>query len=174
MFLFGFSWLFAALTINVREVRLAAQIIFTISSTFQGFFIFLFFCVFSKDARESWKEALSCGRYKSKHLNPNLKLASSSNGAKKMNAKVSSDFTSNTYSSKVQSSDKTLKKSTVSSTEDLIQKNGTERYEKVPMGIEMQEQVVSIPFTDSPTVPVQAEINVGSEVKKDLGKECAA
>ena len=70
MFLFGLSWIFAAFTITIEEVRIPAQVLFAIFNSLQGFFIFLFFCVFNKDARESWKEVQSCGKYKSDYLNP--------------------------------------------------------------------------------------------------------
>ena len=73
MALFGLTWLFAALTITVSVVRTPAQIIFAVLNSLQGFFIFLFYCVLNKVERESWKELLSCGRYQSKYLNPNLK-----------------------------------------------------------------------------------------------------
>ena len=63
VFLFGLTWIFGALTIS--DASLPFQIIFVVSNGFQGFFIFLFFCVFSKDARELWVEFLTCGRYKS-------------------------------------------------------------------------------------------------------------
>ena len=63
VFLFGLTWVFGALTIS--DASLPFQIIFVVSNGFQGFFIFLFFCVFSKDARELWVEFLTCGRYKS-------------------------------------------------------------------------------------------------------------
>lgn len=76
MLIFGLSWLFGALTITVQEVRLAFQIPFAVFTSLQGFFIFLFFCVLSKEARESWKEILSCGHYKSTFLNPNLRFSS--------------------------------------------------------------------------------------------------
>ena len=72
-FLFGTSWLFAALTITVEEVRKPAQVLFAIFNSLQGFFIFLFLCIFSKEARESWAQVLSFGRYKSEFLNPTLK-----------------------------------------------------------------------------------------------------
>ena len=81
MFLFGLSWLFAALTITVPGVRLTFQILFTIFASLQGFFVFLFFCAFSKDARELWKEALSCGRYKSTPFKPTLMLTSDKTGS---------------------------------------------------------------------------------------------
>lgn len=55
MFLFGFAWLFAILTISVPGLRDTFQILFTISNSFQGVFIFLFFCVLNEEARESWK-----------------------------------------------------------------------------------------------------------------------
>lgn len=65
MFLFGLTWLFGALTIRVQGVRLASQLLFAIFSSFQGFFIFVFFCVLSKEVRDLWKETLRCGNYKS-------------------------------------------------------------------------------------------------------------
>ena len=68
MFLFGLTWLFAILTFS--GLGGTFQVLFTIFNSFQGFFIFLFFCVFNKDAVESWKELLSCGKYKSKLLHP--------------------------------------------------------------------------------------------------------
>ena len=78
MFLFGISWLFAALTVTVQGIRLPAQVIFAIFNSLQGFFIFVFFCVLSREARESWKEVLSFGWYKSAYLNPSLKRAKNS------------------------------------------------------------------------------------------------
>ena len=64
MSLFGLTWLFGAFT--VVGATLVFQVLFAIFNSLQGFFIFLFYCVFSRDARELWKETLSCGRYKSK------------------------------------------------------------------------------------------------------------
>ena len=66
MFLFGLTWLFAALTVSAAS--LVFQILFALFNSLQGFFIFLFFCVFSSDARDSWKQVLCCGRYKSGSL----------------------------------------------------------------------------------------------------------
>ena len=73
MFLFGLTWLFGALTVTgLRDSRAstAFQTLFVLLNAFQGFFIFLFFCVFSKDARESWLELFfrARDRYKSKSL----------------------------------------------------------------------------------------------------------
>ena len=73
MFLFGLTWLFGALTVTgLRDSRAstAFQTLFVLLNAFQGFFIFLFFCVFSKDARESWLELFfhARDRYKSKTL----------------------------------------------------------------------------------------------------------
>ena len=73
MFLFGLTWLFGTLTVTgLRDSRAstAFQTLFVLLNAFQGFFIFLFFCVFSKDARESWLELFfrACDRYKSKTL----------------------------------------------------------------------------------------------------------
>ena len=52
MFMFGLQWLFGALTI--AEASLAFQWLFVIFSTLQGLFLFIFFCVLGKDAREEW------------------------------------------------------------------------------------------------------------------------
>ena len=57
MSLFGLTWIFGALTIS--GASLPFQILFVIFNGFQGFFIFLFLCVFSTDARKLWKESLS-------------------------------------------------------------------------------------------------------------------
>ena len=85
MFLFGLTWLFAILTFSAPGLRETFQALFTIFNSFQGFFIFLFFCVFSKEAREYWKEVLSCGRYTSQFLHPSQtrNVSSSGAGAKK-------------------------------------------------------------------------------------------
>ena len=39
--------------------------------------------MFSREARELWKETLSCGRYQSAFLNPNLKFSSTTGTAEK-------------------------------------------------------------------------------------------
>ena len=83
MFLFGLTWLFAILTFSIPVLREAFQILFVVFNSFQGFFIFLFFCVFNKEALESWAELLSCGKYKSKLLHPSQAKFSSSAAAKK-------------------------------------------------------------------------------------------
>ena len=70
MFLFGLTWFFAILTFSIPGLRETGSILFTIFNSFQGFFIFLFFGVISKEARESWKEFLSCGKYTSQFLRP--------------------------------------------------------------------------------------------------------
>ena len=75
MFLFGLTWLFAILTFSAPGLRETFQILFTIFNSFQGFFIFLFFCVFNKDALESWKSVLSCRKYSSKQLHPSLAIS---------------------------------------------------------------------------------------------------
>lgn len=67
MFLFGLTWLFAALTINIdgnEVLRITFQTFFVVTASFQGFFIFLFFCVLKKEARDSWREVLLCGKHK--------------------------------------------------------------------------------------------------------------
>ena len=83
MFLFGLTWLFAVLTISVTGLRQIFQILFVIFNSFQGFFIFLFFCIFNKEAIESWREFLTRGRYKSKLLHPSQAKYSSGTGTGK-------------------------------------------------------------------------------------------
>jgi hypothetical protein len=85
MFLFGLTWLFGILTFSVDGLREAFQILFTIFNSFQGFFIFLFFCAFNKEALESWKELLSCGKYTSKLLHPSKAKYNSTAMANKVN-----------------------------------------------------------------------------------------
>ena len=58
--LYGLTWLFGAFTI--RDASLVFQILFTIFTSLQGFFIFLFFCVFGREARELWLQVLCCGK----------------------------------------------------------------------------------------------------------------
>ena len=60
MFMFGLQWLFGALTI--AEASLAFQWLFVIFSTLQGLFLFIFFCVLGKDARDEWMRVFTCGR----------------------------------------------------------------------------------------------------------------
>ena len=57
MFLFGLTWLFAILTFrSPHGVREAFLILFTVLNSLQGFFIFIFICVISSDARDEWKK----------------------------------------------------------------------------------------------------------------------
>ena len=60
MALFGLTWAFGALT--VREASPGFQYLFAIFNSPQGFFIFLFFCVFGKEGREFWFQVLCCGK----------------------------------------------------------------------------------------------------------------
>ena len=60
MSLFGLTWLFGAFT--VREASVVFQTLFAIFNSLQGFFIFLFFCVFGREGRELWLKVLCCGR----------------------------------------------------------------------------------------------------------------
>ena len=64
MLMFGLTWLFGALCIS--GAAYVFQWLFIISATSQGFLLFIFFCVIGKDAREEWKQLLTCYRYKPK------------------------------------------------------------------------------------------------------------
>ena len=63
-FMFGLQWVFGAFTIE--EASVVFQWLFVVLSTLQGFFLFLFFCVFTEEAREEWLNLFSCGRRKKK------------------------------------------------------------------------------------------------------------
>ena len=54
MFLFGLSWIFGACTVkNVGDVF---EVLFIIFNSTQGFFIFIFTCVFNKEIRQDWSD----------------------------------------------------------------------------------------------------------------------
>ena len=57
MCLFGLTWLFAVFTFTSHnaEVSFALQFVFAFFNVFQGFYIFLFFVVLSRDARKAWR-----------------------------------------------------------------------------------------------------------------------
>ena len=59
MLMFGLQWLFGAFTI--AEASEAFQWLFVIFASLQGFFLFLFFCLLSQDAREEWLNLFSLG-----------------------------------------------------------------------------------------------------------------
>lgn len=96
VFLFGLSWLFAALAINIPEVTTIFQILFTVFTILQGFFIFLFYCVIDRKAIEYWKEFLSCGKYKTNKPYPSHKQTSTGVTGKMTGKTVGSNY-SNYY-----------------------------------------------------------------------------
>ena len=55
-FLFGLTWLFGAMTFVNRQN--AFQILFALANSFQGFMIFIFFCVLNNDVRLAWVHLL--------------------------------------------------------------------------------------------------------------------
>ena len=98
MSLFGLTWLFAILTVSVHGLRETFQILFVIFNSFQGFFIFLFFCVLNKEALESWRELFSCVkklRFQKLNLISKFSLRKDTTTS---GAEMSSCYTSNTES----------------------------------------------------------------------------
>ena len=138
MFLFGLTWLFAILTFSVTGLRETFQVLFTVFNSFQGFFIFLFFCVFGKEAREHWKEALSCGKYTSQFLHPSQTtrfLSSSETGATASTGVSSSSGGRSGYASE------TISKTTnhyESST--IVKQAASSHTEKIPADYECPKQ----------------------------------
>ncbi len=64
MIMFGLSWVFGAFSIS--EAAQIFQWFFVIFNTTQGFMLFVFFCVIGSDARDEWKNLLTCDKYKKK------------------------------------------------------------------------------------------------------------
>ena len=68
--LYGFTWLSAFLVATQeRTANYTFQVIFTVLNSLQGFFLFIFFCVISKDSRDAWKGIICRGRPRSKSTN---------------------------------------------------------------------------------------------------------
>ena len=115
MALFGLTWIFAAFT--VREASIAFQFLFAIFNSLQGFFIFLFFCVFGKEGRELWLKVLCCGRKKPgtfiKQMDKQQKLPSTNSSGLK------SDSNTNAHHPASLSSCVVLQSSLISESEKL-------------------------------------------------------
>ena len=151
MFLFGLTWLFAILTFSAPGLRETFQALFTVFNSFQGFFIFLFFCVFSKEAREYWKEVLSCGRYTSQFLHPSQtrNVSSSGAGAKKFKkVTVSTGINSSSASEKSGYASETISKvgnhyeSNTVIKQDLAAAPASQ-VEKIPLDYECPKQSIA-------------------------------
>ncbi len=140
MFLFGLTWLFAAFTFQIagsNVIRTIFQILFTVFSSFQGLFIFLFFVMFNPEARESWREFLSCGRYKSDLLHPSQYKNTSSAGTPKLHKKANTGSTAvssslgNTYHTAKFDSDISASPSPLPQKRDLSKNEETK--EEIPL-----------------------------------------
>ena len=75
MILFGFSWAFAAFT--VKGASEVFQFLFVVFNSLQGFFIFLFFVVFAKEARKLWLRLCGCKKRKKYHVTSSSNMYSS-------------------------------------------------------------------------------------------------
>ena len=60
----GLTWLFGALTAG--EASTAFQYMFVIFNGFQGFFLFVHFCMFNRNVHELWIELILCRQPRSK------------------------------------------------------------------------------------------------------------
>ena len=101
MFLFGLTWLFGAFT--VADASLAFQILFVVFNSLQGFFIFLFLCIITNDARELWMAKLHCSWCKSKAPQSSYAKDTSSGTAATKKANASNQLTVSTLSGKLTS-----------------------------------------------------------------------
>ena len=144
MILLGLTWVFGGLTV-VRETSLAFQILFAIFNSSQGFFLFLFFCVLNKDAREAWKKILLRGRYKQS-------LPSSSHPASRITGKYPQISSSGTRST---SQNTTIKNS-------VLQEQSTNQVSSVAEMSAIEEE------DKNPVSEVSArEESVGNEIASD-------
>ena len=166
LFIFGLTWLFGALTVTGfgdARASTAFQVLFVICNAFQGFFIFLFFCVLSKDGRESWLVLLSCSRYKPKSLYPlpTKKGSSSPNATQEKFLTSSNGLTDSNLTSSI--SNKTGYDLGIG---DCSKK---ERYINMPLtGVAEQrkEKPSAVTFNNHPE---NHETNVSTDQKVDLG-----
>ena len=79
MFLFGLTWIFGVLTFNSEpRVSYTVQFLFAFFNAFQGFFIFLFFVVFSGESRDAWN-AFFCQEKTTNSSTSNNKTITTSN-----------------------------------------------------------------------------------------------
>lgn len=62
MNMYGLTWIFAIFTFT--DGSFAFQLLFAIFNSLQGFFMFIFFCVLGKEARESWGRVICRGKLK--------------------------------------------------------------------------------------------------------------
>lgn len=155
MFLFGLTWLFAILTFSAAPgFRETFQALFTVSNSFQGFFIFLFFCVFSKEAREHWKEVLSFGTYSSEFLHPSqTKHVSSSGTGVKKNKNTTSTGTNMSSVEKSSYASKTISKSTNIYESSITVKQGeAPDIEKIPLDCECPKGSSEMVSEDGPNI----------------------
>ena len=162
MFLFGLTWLFGALTVTGfgdARASTAFQVLFVLCNAFQGFFIFLFFCVLSKEGRESWLELFSCGHYKPKSLYPS-QAKNSISGANATQKKC--------ISSSTRLTDSNLTSAISSKTGYNSSIDDKERYTNVPFAsVAEQQKKPSVMNFDNH--PKDHDTNVSADKKVDLG-----
>ena len=155
MNMYGLTWLFAIFTFT--DGSFAFQLLFAIFNSLQGFFMFIFFCVLGKEARESWAQFLCRGKLKK--FAPNLSSsrpgAPKSNTAQSNNARRYSAQTTNTF----------LRSTGVSSQDRRSSYSDTLRCESVSSyRAEISEEPSSVSITEenSSSAPDLIEFNDGA------------
>ena len=90
MLLFGLTWVFAVFTfISEPGVSYTVQFLFAFFNAFQGFFIFLFFVIISKESRDAWM-AFFCHWNKATSTNANFKTVNKKTHTTNLKSNVSS------------------------------------------------------------------------------------
>ena len=168
MFLFGLTWLFGALTVTgLRNSSASAafQVLFVFLNAFQGFFIFLFFCVFSKDARDAWLELFCCGHYKSKSLHPLQAKHGASNTQKKSNTASTNLANSNRTSAIPNKSDSS---DACSYNLSIAGHSKEKEYTDIPFTSAVEQGKMETPSTDDLSKEESyRDITLTSEVKQE-------
>ena len=168
MILLGLTWVFGGLTV-VRETSLAFQILFAIFNSSQGFFLFLFFCMLNKDAREAWKKILLRGRYKQT-------LPSSSHPASRITGKYpqisSSGTRSTSQNTTIKNSD--LQEQSTNQVSSVAEMSAIEEKDKNPVSeVSAREESVGNEIA-SDQISTGAEIGAFGEVYENPVAEISA
>lgn len=121
MLLFGLTWVFAVFTfISEPGVSNTVQFLFIFFNAFQGFFIFLFFVIFSSESRDAWK-AFFCREKKNISSNKTAVIGSSKVNTNHYRTRISSYPQSNSLTDTVNSTsiDCSRKESDLSQIEEM-------------------------------------------------------
>ena len=143
MALFGLTWIFAAFTVSAAST--AFQFLFAIFNSLQGFFIFLFFCVFGKEGRKLWLKVLCCKKKTPGIFAKQIDKQQKPSGPSTISSGLKSDSDTSTHNPSSLSSCIVLQSSLISESEKLS-------IIPTPPQLEMSNKESQMEVTQSPTV----------------------